>query len=1257
MTGIEVLAPLRIETRFFAPDPQSPQWRLRLRLYPDAFSMRREPLPPTSTELDRLDEALAGPSQNPPIDEAAAFAALAAAVGAPRAVWLLRTVPRIDVDGVPHADPDVAIDGNPKALPETHKPDGLPPQLDVWFVVGATRTLAATLTLDRTKIHDDLDLLAFQDDAVLGEGKLPVVWWNSFARAREVGLATEIPLGAAVPNFEAIVVTGLGDTDPADLVAAHAASGRLAVLAQGTPTNTVHGEATTELGRDPRAWFPLVAADPAAQPATVALVRALTGSDPTMPLVGGDLDHDGAQYMLVGALWNVLFGRSMRDMTGAGAAERPLVEWARDNLAAQSVYPAMRVGDQPYGVLPATAMKRWAGAAGDPAIEASIAKWSVLWRKASADAAEDVGNVLDASTERFLALLGERAPTREWGVRPVSSLAIAQALRAMSGMPTVYATAWDDATASSLAHQPRPQHPLSPVGGLYPLPGDPIDRHDKPDILFEMLEADAEALLGREWRLGLLGHLLREALLLARARIGLAFQQLVGGNPIDPGAPLPIFGFEAEMLQLIFNGNDANLNTIAASGDARAAEVIDAFNDTRGAAKAVIDRWDREPDTVFATLLAVLDTAAFRVDPWITGVANRRLRALSAAHAPFKLGAYGWVDRPKPASIAVGALPPGPTPAGLLHAPSHAQALTAALLRDAAVRFPGDDRWNITIDSAKVREAIRLSERVRLGVHPYEALGLEVERLAGDWNVVRTLRNAFPMRTEHEGRRCCDGARVLRAVLQGAEPLPAGLPPNLATTLAPLADVLDTYGDLLVADGVHALVTGRGELANAAMEAAAGLGAPPELRAMKTPRSATTVRVSAWTLLSPSDEESTSPAIAVDPAFAKLVDDEIGKPSAWRWIVHTEDGNVAVTLAALGLHGVDLIGLASEAVDALVRGGLAPTSVVTSDGGAQRLSAATRLAELLGGGDDNPPIPDPQSGRDDAKALETPLRIAMRTDLTARLASLRDVAVDAVGLIDATDAEDPDEVAATLAALATWRLDARTLEAARAELQARIDAAVVAPTEVNALRRALRSLADAPRLPVLPIVPRAQLPALTRAADAADGHPETDSQWLEIVAAVRPRLALLEARQLDAKRAPWPAAVHVDGGPPNPWSKLGPVVVAYGPAVANVSANVAIASLDAWVDSIPSADHVTRAAFGFNGPKSRAPQAVLIGVPPDASHRITAEELRDVVLETRELVRARVAGPDRDGMRRIATPLPLVFMGSRLNFLDNWPNA
>src|SRR5207302_926135 len=123
-------------------------------------------------------------------------------------------------------------------------------------------------------------------------------------------------------------------------------------------------------------------------------------------------------------------------------------------------------------------------------------------------------------------------------------------------------------------------------------------------------------------------------------------------------------------------------------------------------------------------------------------------------------------------------------------------------------------------------------------------------------------------------RRVCDGQKVLRAAREGT--LVAGFPVDLADRLAPLDDMLDTYSDLLVADGVYALVTGHADLANSAMEAAAGLGAPPDLRAIRTPRAASTVRVSSWALLPPGPGAAgADPATVADPAFMALVSAEL----------------------------------------------------------------------------------------------------------------------------------------------------------------------------------------------------------------------------------------------------------------------------------------------------------------------------------------------------------------------------------------------
>jgi hypothetical protein len=229
----------------------------------------------------------------------------------------------------------------------------------------------------------------------------------------------------------------------------------------------------------------------------------------------------------------------------------------------------------------------------------------------------------------------------------------------------------------------------------------------------------------------------------------------------------------------------------------------------------------------------------------------------------------------------------------------------------------------------------------------------------------------------------------------------------------------------------------------------------------------------------------------------------------------------------------------------------------------------------------------------------------------------------------------------------------RPVKALIAVLDARLKVAASVPPTVNDLRRAIRALSGHPRLPVLPIVARAVLPNFVTVPVGADG-PATDESWLAIVAAVRPRLALLEAHQLIPDAPSWPAAIFTPDGSGDPWTTTGPVVVGYGPAAENVQGVVALAALDAWTDSIPSRRHATSAAFGFNGPKSRAPQAILLAVPPDASQRLTPAGVVSLVLETRMLAHARVGGPLEVPGLPIATPGPLLQADGPLSLLRGW---
>jgi hypothetical protein len=1197
MSAVEVLAPIRLETRFVPPAERTDgvaEWMLRLRVYPDDFSIRRLAQPGTPEELDRLSEIIARMSAPTSLSEADAFASFAAVVGAGRALAVWRAHVRNDSSGQLFADR--SGEANHESL-RVHGPAGLPEQLDVWFVhEDGARQRVAILNPNLAAIGSDLDLSRFTAPG-LATGNLPDTWWLSYPRAIEVGLAVDIDIGAAPPRLSALVVLGIGDADASELVDAHNATSRMAVLAPGTPTNTIAGEPTTDFGEQPETIYPLLKVRPASQQASVAVLEALTGrvGATALPMLGGDLDFYGPGSLAVQGFWPVLWGRYLRDVTGAGDKEPDLARWAIRHLAVEGPRPAFRVGEQPYGLLPTSAFEKWLDDPTDSlaAIESRIRRWTLPWRAATAAAnrASRV-QVHGQDTRGLLSVMGLHAPSRYWGVRATADLYTLQALRVLAGLPPLDER-WDSDMARALRDVPSPLHGLGRAPGRGGIPGPPRDEQENADLLRSLPTKQPEELMALRGELGLVGHLMRQALIAARAIVGEAFQRLLNGVPIELGQALP-WDDEIPYRSYFASGTNEAVAALRAGGDANGRAIAARFLDVQEALQVIADLWQPMSSQLFRATLAALDTAAFRVDPWLTGLAERRLQRLISERALFRLGAYGWVDAPTPyMGAADGTLAPGPTAAGLLHAPSPVQALTAALLRDAAVRHPGAETWRLNLDSAKVRAAIALAERVRLGVHPYEALGLEVEKIAGDWDVVRILRKEYPLAADQQERRVCDGQKVLKAAREGA--LLATLPADLAARLAPLDEVLDAYADLLVTDGVHALVTGRADLANAAMEAAAGLGAPPELRAMRTPRQASTVRVSAWVML---------PAVAVpdrpdvDPA---QVADPTWDPSLANVLGGIDDEGAAPSLTG-GAHE----GLPATA-DADLR------KEIADDLGAR----LTRLLTLAQSAHDDLVAIDPSAAG--AEAIVTAAAKRWNVDLTA-------VASADPASTEPTVAERRDAIAAGLADRFTT-------------------AVKLPPTQV---RHALRTMAGRPDLPVIPIVPRARLPVLRARAGL-------DRDWLEIVAAVRPRLAALEAHQLDRTHQHWPAAIAAPDASTNPWHSSGPIVVAYGPGVASGGASVALAALDGWSDSIPSRRHTTAAAFGFNSPKSRAPQAVLLAVPPDLTQRLDNAGLLDVVLETRELAHARV--PPQLPLSTLPYPMSTALVSARapLNFLEGWP--
>ena len=1156
--AVGVLLPLRIETRFRAPEVGRPQWQLRVRVFPESAAIDRRGGPARANEIDALRRFwrdIDGDLRHP--NAASAFHILSDALGPPRAAWLARSVPvrRTDVGGAIDVDPVVV---GPPDYRSFQKAVGLPDQLEVWAArAGNPPSLLATmLPIDRAALGAQADLHArFTDPAVSGDDvSLPETWWLSYDEAKKVGLGVDIDVGVVAPNdIDALYVIGVGRDSATQLFEAHAAAGELAVLAPGTPTNTVEGEPTTDLGRDPARWLATARRTGLDQPAVALLERALTGGRARLgALHGGDVDLVAPARSMVGSLWPALWNRDAKDFWGAGAAAWDAGRWAARFLAPEGPYPAIRIGDQPYGVLPATSLARWVAHASDLPVETALRDWAGKFRANAAAAAEHEGNVVDATAERLLELLTHTPVTSRPGWRYRLPLDLERRLLLLSGTTvtlTALEQAWDTRAAQLRGAGLDPVDRLTPHGPVRPwsrtlLEGDPRKAVD------EILHAPAEKLAytpDLRWRvqpMPLLARLLRHALILTNAELYRVVDALANGilATLNPHLLIPID--DAYRLPQLATHEISNVDmaNVEASGNGLALTVQDAWFATRDAGR---DLLNHEPDRLDALLRATLDAASHRVDPWLTGIADRRLRWLAGRDAKFRLGAYGWVDSPKPyTGPPDGASPlrPGPTDAGVLHAPSAEQALVAALLRDRAVRDPADDGFDIALTSASIRTALHLIEQVRLGVHVKEALGLEVERIAGDPASVLALRAAYPMRPEHAGRQVCDGERVLADALSAAPP---ALVAPLAPQLAPLQRVLDTYGDLLVVDAVHALVSGRGDLAAPAMEAAAGLGPPPDMRALKTRRSGTAAATIVLAAIpDAAAPPGAGPAQLADPAFAARVAAELGVAATWTWRFREgRNPPVNVTLADAHLAGVDTVSLTDGAIATALRNAARATLAATlaSTGGQERVDAARRLAAMLAGNDALPDLRDDPDPRPD---INLEAAASLRTRLITLISAAGGLRARLGGAPTATDIADA----------VRWGLVADPV-AAVAALTERIAAATKAATgDTAALRRALRHLSGHAALPVLPAVAigaTAALPhGLAPIADV-DGRPAIDRSWLELVAAVRTPLARIEAHQVSRELDGASAWRAWSTNPADPWRPAGSdasLIVLYGPA-------------------------------------------------------------------------------------------------------------
>lgn len=382
-----LLAPLRVQTRF--ADGQDGR-ALLIRVYPDDFSVQTHDSQLAPAERAAGDAYWAAPVDKPDaqtLSRIELWRGMFATYGAPRASYIRETTHPDNAPAAAPAPRQAAIWTLPERLTfRCIGPGGL---LLGAEVVGAPIPDGLEAGFDPTQLAGGFTRPA--DDA--GDYDVPpeLAWQYDFDAAVRVGMAVRIPLQQLgnPRRIERIVVLGVRlSSDPlasADLLTRLVDDHRLTegfeFVPQGTPTNITHeGEVRATLDADavdallggPASFDP----PPAktlydAEPDGLRLARALGLDGNAFARVPFASGKDGSEAIAMKrALWSGTLGYYAQQMLAplfeglnvradAGtAAERLLLKsrfFFTTFVFGRGPLPAIRVGNQPYGVLPVSA--------------------------------------------------------------------------------------------------------------------------------------------------------------------------------------------------------------------------------------------------------------------------------------------------------------------------------------------------------------------------------------------------------------------------------------------------------------------------------------------------------------------------------------------------------------------------------------------------------------------------------------------------------------------------------------------------------------------------------------------------------------------------------------------------------------------------------------------------------------------------------------------------------------------------------------
>jgi hypothetical protein len=424
-----VLFPVRLETRFFTLPGASSE--LRVRVYPDTIHIDSHEPELTQEEL-KWGHHFWEQTWRASTDKERAKSAwrqLADRFDPPRAGWVALALKPLNPDARPKRplSENAVLTPLPQFPSPATKPEAwtraplthvLPNQ---WIVLGY-RNGQLVINVKGTPIPDPLatgpdpkqsdagapDQLAIDDE---------MKWMVDFDAAEQKGMGIRVKLSSqdAAAGLDFLLVLGIKDTPGAptdaarkleELFDAHHYTDGLSFVRQGTPSNNTPDAPSGFSSSDPghetsygaeREAVPLQPGDGSnADLLTTAFgMASATQVFANLPNATSKEQLDARQMNT--ALWQATLGYFLLQMLGIGeTSESPLTDpdiaWVRshfiDYVRASGPLPSLRIGKQPYGVLPVTSLNVWQPPAGqqnlftrDTALLKFLKGLRDLWRR------------------------------------------------------------------------------------------------------------------------------------------------------------------------------------------------------------------------------------------------------------------------------------------------------------------------------------------------------------------------------------------------------------------------------------------------------------------------------------------------------------------------------------------------------------------------------------------------------------------------------------------------------------------------------------------------------------------------------------------------------------------------------------------------------------------------------------------------------------------------------------------------------------